>query len=140
MAGAVSSGGKKRGGIVAINITPMVDVMLVLLVIMMVSATYIVQQSLKVELPKSGSADAQTAAHVAKVSVTKDGQYYFEQQPIAGDADLNSRFKDVLAQFPDVSIVVQADKQAMHGDVVHVIDLAKQNGILKFAISVSQGE
>ena len=55
--GAQLASGGKRTGIVGINITPMVDIMLVLLVIMMVSATYIVSQSLKVELPKSASSD-----------------------------------------------------------------------------------
>ena len=56
MAGTMSSGGGRRAPISGINVTPMVDVMLVLLVIMMVSAQYIVSQSLKVELPKAASA------------------------------------------------------------------------------------
>ena len=62
----------KRGGIVGINVTPMVDVVLVLLVIMMVSATYIVSQSLKVELPKTATSD-EAAQSIAAVTITKDG-------------------------------------------------------------------
>jgi len=57
MAAVMSGGRGRRGPIVGINVTPMVDVVLVLLVIMMVSAIYIVSQSLKVELPKTGSSD-----------------------------------------------------------------------------------
>ena len=57
MAGTLGKSGGGRGAIVGINVTPMVDVVLVLLVIMMVSATYIVSQSLKVELPKAASSD-----------------------------------------------------------------------------------
>ncbi len=57
MGASVGSSRGRRGGIVGINVTPMVDVMLVLLVIMMVSATYIVSRALKVELPKSASSD-----------------------------------------------------------------------------------
>ena len=57
MGASAGSSRGRRGGIVGINVTPMVDVVLVLLVIMMVSATYIVSQSLKVELPQSASSD-----------------------------------------------------------------------------------
>ena len=61
--------GRRGGGIVGINVTPMVDVVLVLLVIMMVSATYIVSQALKVELPKTASTD-ETVSTVVQVTVT----------------------------------------------------------------------
>ncbi len=61
MAGVMQSGKGGRAAIVGINVTPMVDVVLVLLVIMMVSATYIVSQSLKVELPKTATSDEAVA-------------------------------------------------------------------------------
>jgi biopolymer transport protein ExbD len=57
VAGTTSTGGGRRAPISGINITPLVDVMLVLLVIMMVSATYIVSQSMKVDLPKTSTSD-----------------------------------------------------------------------------------
>ena len=79
MAGTMKSKGGKHAAIVGINVTPMVDVVLVLLVIMMVSATYIVSQSLKVELPKAASAD-DSVASVAAVTLTKDGKLYYNQQ------------------------------------------------------------
>src|SRR5215475_674652 len=82
MAGTMQSGGKGRAqGITGINVTPMVDVVLVLLVIMMVSAQYIVSQSLKVELPKSQSTDEQTAS-VAAVTVAKGGALFWNQEPV----------------------------------------------------------
>lgn len=127
----------KRGGIVAINITPMVDVMLVLLVIMMVSSTYIVTQSIKVELPKSASTDGSVSA-VAMVLVTADGNYLFNQQPAGTDEELTSFFKTALAENADTNLVVSADTIAHHGKVIHAIDLAKQAGITKFALSVQK--
>ena len=79
---AVMDARKGRGGpIVGINVTPMVDVVLVLLVIMMVSAVYIVSQSLKVELPKTATSDQPANAPLA-VTITKEGQYLFEKKPI----------------------------------------------------------
>jgi biopolymer transport protein ExbD len=136
--GAAAAGGGargRRGGIVGINVTPMVDVVLVLLVIMMVSATYIVSQALKVELPKSASTD-ETVSTVVQVTVTKENRILFNQIPISGDADLTSRMAAAKAKEGDVNLVVSADADARHGSVVHVIDLAKQQGITKFAINV----
>ena len=126
MAGTMSSGGKGRAPIVGINVTPMVNVVLVLLVIMMVSATYIVSQSLKVELPKSASTDESTAS-VAAVTVAKNGALYFNQEPV-DEAGLRAKLKQVVGQNPDISLIVSGDKNATHGDVVHVIDLAENRG------------
>ena len=77
MASVASSSSRGRGGIVGINVTPMVDVVLVLLIIMMVSATYIVSQSLKVELPKTASSD-DTVSKTYVVTITKTGDYFFK--------------------------------------------------------------
>jgi biopolymer transport protein ExbD len=131
MAGTL--GGSRNKTISGINITPMVDVMLVLLVIMMVSATYIVSQSLKVELPKAASA-SESAVSLAAVTITQDGKYYFNQQPVDESA-LVARFKAAAAASDEVSLIITGDKEAKHGLVVHVIDLAKLEGIRKFAIN-----
>jgi biopolymer transport protein ExbD len=136
MGAAVGGARGRRGGIVGINVTPMVDVMLVLLVIMMVSATYIVSQALKVELPKSASSD-ESVSTVVQVTVTKDNKVFFNQQLVTGDADLTRRLAAARGkEGGDVNLVVSADADAKHGSVVHVIDLAKQQGIAKFAINV----
>src|SRR5882672_6192216 len=135
MAGTL--GGKSGGGhgaIVGINVTPMVDVVLVLLVIMMVSATYIVSQSLKVELPKAASSN-EAVQSIAAVTIAKGGAIYYNQQPIS-EPDLIQKFKEGIAANEDMSLIVSADAAVQHGQVVHVIDLAKLEGILKFAINV----
>ena len=132
MAGTMKSG--KAGPISDINVTPMVDVVLVLLVIMMVSATYIVSQSLKVELPKAAS-QAEGVASIAAVTISKEGKFYFNQEPVS-EPELVNHFKSAIASNKDVSLIVSADASALHGKVVHVIDLAKLEGITKFAINV----
>jgi biopolymer transport protein ExbD len=135
MAGGTSS--SSGGPIVGINVTPMVDVVLVLLVIMMVSATYIVQQSLKVELPKTATSDESTQSPMT-VTLTKDNKTFFNNEPVADDVELTARFqKAKAAATGDPSLVVTADAQALHGRVVHVIDLAKLQGVTKFAINVA---
>jgi biopolymer transport protein ExbD len=134
--GSVGSGRGRRGGIVGINVTPMVDVMLVLLVIMMVSATYIVSRALKVELPKSASSD-ESAQGPITVTLTKEHQVLVNQEPVEGDGALIAIFKKARNGPGEPSLVVSADGAALHGWVVHVIDLAKQQGITKFAINVA---
>jgi biopolymer transport protein ExbD len=135
MAG-VTQGRSGRGGIVGINVTPMVDVVLVLLIIMMVSATYIVSQSLKVELPKTASSD-DTVSKTYVVTVTKEGNYFYNDKPVTRDG-LQKEFRSALAATKDVNLVITADEDAHHGKVVGVIDLAKVEGITKFAINVEK--
>src|SRR5580693_3884123 len=98
MAGTGSNGA--AGPIVGINVTPMVDVVLVLLVIMMVSATYIVQQSLKVELPKTATSD-EAASSPAAVTITRDGAFLFGGSPVDEPA-LVARLRSAVHDHPDV--------------------------------------
>src|SRR3954467_3309647 len=122
MAGTLGKSGG-HGAIVGINVTPMVDVVLVLLVIMMVSATYIVSQSMKVELPKAASSnDAVTS--VAAVTIAKGNKFFFNQEPVH-EPTLVQKLKAAVASNPDVNLIVSADKDVTHGTVVHAIDLAK---------------
>jgi biopolymer transport protein ExbD len=132
MAGTLKSG--KKGMITEINVTPMVDVVLVLLVIMMVSATYIVSQSLKVELPKAANG-ADSVQSLAAVTITKGGGTYYNQKPIT-ESELPSKLHEAHANNPEVNLIVSADKEVPHGKVVHVIDVARGEGIFKFAINV----
>ncbi len=132
MAGTLKAG--KKGMITEINVTPMVDVVLVLLVIMMVSATYIVSQSLKVELPKTSNG-ADSVQSLAAVTIVKGGSVYYNQKPIS-ESELAGKLKDAHAANPDVNLIVSADKEVPHGQVVHVIDVARGQGIFKFAINV----
>src|SRR3954451_17498372 len=134
MAGTQQIGRGRRGGIVGINVTPMVDVVLVLLVIMMVSATYIVSQSLKVQLPKTATSDEEVSSTAAG-TITKDHKIHWNNADVDEPA-LIQNLRQAHAASSDVNLVVSADKDVPHGDVVHVIDLAKIEGISKFAINV----
>src|SRR4051794_6218343 len=119
MAATASGGRSRRGGIVGINVTPMVDVVLVLLVIMMVSATYIVSQSLKVQLPKTATSD-ESVSSTAAVVITKDKSTYFNNKQV-DEAGLRSAFRAAYGGSADVNLVVSADREVPHGTVVHVI-------------------
>ena len=136
--GTMSSGRGGRAPLVGINVTPMVDVVLVLLVIMMVSANYIVSQSMKVDLPKAANGDA-GASSLAAVTIGADGSFRWNDEPVV-EADLIGKLKDAAAENPEVNLIVSADKLAAHGVVVRVMDLAKAEGITHFAIGVETSE
>ena len=137
MAGTLGGGGRGRAGVIAgINVTPLVDVCLVLLVILMVASTYIVAQTLKVQLPKAHATDGM-ADKPSRVQLLKDGRLRWNDDDV-NDATLNAKIKEAVAKDPEMSLVVSADKEVQHGNVVHVMDLAKMAGVTKFAINVMQ--
>jgi biopolymer transport protein ExbD len=135
MAANVGGGSKKR--IVSINVTPMVDVMLVLLVIMMVSAKYIVAHSFQIELPRVASRGESVSSTVELV-ITEAGDYIAGERTLSGDEQLTAFLNDARSHGGDVNLVLRADRQARHGAVVHVMDVARELGILRFAINVQR--
>jgi len=137
MAGTTAKGGRGRGGmIVGINVTPMVDVVLVLLVILMVSATWIVSQSMKVDLPNTANSDG-SAASLAAVTIGPKGELLFNEQPVT-EAQLKEKLSETSKKGDEVTLIVSADKAAQHGNVVHVLDLARTYNITKFAVQVER--
>jgi biopolymer transport protein ExbD len=136
VAGTMGGGRGRARTIAAINVTPLVDVVLVLLVILMVASTYIVAQTLKVQLPRAKSTDG-TAEKPTKVEILKDGRYRWNEVDTPESA-LSDKMKAAVAADADMSLVVSADKEVMHGTVVHILDLAKLAGVTKFAINVQQ--
>jgi biopolymer transport protein ExbD len=136
MASVNSARGGGRTPIVGINVTPFVDITLVLLIIMMVSATYIVSQSLKVELPKTASSD-ETVSRTYAVTIDEAGALHWNDKPVS-EAELTAELQAAKAATKEVTLVISADERARHGSVVHVIDAAKVLGITKFAINVQK--
>ncbi len=134
MAGTMSHGRSRDSGISGINVTPLVDVCLVLLIILMVASTYIVAQTLKVNLPRTKSTDGE-ADKPHTVAIQKDGTIRFEDEPVDED-QLAARVQDLVTADPEMNLVVSADKDVPHGTVVHVMDVAKQVGVVHFAINV----
>ncbi len=124
--------------IVDINVTPMVDIMLVLLIIFMVTATFIVQPGLPVQLPKAATGE-QTVATTVEVQIDKDGVLSMNGARVSED-DVRRVVADALPQKPDLQAVIAADRAVPHGDVVHLMDVLRQTGLHKFALSVERVE
>src|ERR1700679_1654535 len=135
MAGGII-GGDDNEPITGINVTPLVDVTLVLLIIFMVTTPMIMKPSINVNLPKAGSAD-QTAPAEFNVTITKDGIIYANGDKVTEGA-LKTKAGELVTKKPDVQAMISADKETPHGVVINVIDIIKSAGVKKFAISIEK--
>ena len=116
-----------------INVTPLVDVMLVLLVIFMVTATYIVAQSIPVDLPEAGTGEE--VVTTLAIAITADGEMYLDGKRV-DDAAVRATVSKARKSNPDLRVIIAADKRIRHGKVVHVIDLIRKLGVARFAINI----
>lgn len=121
-----------------INVTPMVDIALVLLVIFMVTTPLIMQESFKIKLPTAVSADAQSEPKLT-ISLTKDNEIYLNNTPVTMES-LEKALTPKLAASSDKTVVVRADKLVYHGSVVKVLDICKKAGAQRLALATEQGK
>ena len=134
MAGPINAGGDDP--ISDINITPLVDVVLVLLIIFMVTTPMIMKPSINVNLPKASNSD-QAAPGELIVTISKDGQTFANGKPVNDEA-LRSETTKMVSARPDLQAMISADKDTPHGAVINAIDIIKGSGVKKFAISIEK--
>lgn len=121
--------------ITGINVTPLVDVMLVLLIIFMVTARIIVSQGMPMDLPKAASGESiQT---VFSVELTADGKTVVDSTPVANDDLISGLAKRAKEKNKDLRAVIRADSKVEHGRVIHVLDLLNRTGVSKIAFAVA---
>lgn len=134
-------GGAPQGGdddmITAINVTPLVDIVLVLLIILMVTANYISSKTIPVDLPRS--ATGENTATTLAVSVDERGGLFLDAEAVT-EEQLSARVGAAARQNRDVRAVIAADGRIAHSRVVRVIDILRQQNVTKFAINVRPEE
>jgi biopolymer transport protein ExbD len=123
-------------GITGINVTPLVDVTLVLLIIFMVTTKIVMNQTVPLDLPKAskGTSDVQV---VFSIILAADGRAFVDSKPVPNDDAIMALAKDAGAAHPDLRAVIKADAAVTHGRVIHVLDLLKQANVNKIAFGVS---
>jgi biopolymer transport protein ExbD len=124
-----------NGLIAGINVTPLVDVTLVLLIIFMVTAKIIVSQGMPMDLPKAASGESLQTVFSVELSI--DGKARVDSNVIANDEAITPLAKDAKAKNKDLRAVIRADRKVEHGRVIHVLDLLNRAGDAKIAFAVS---
>ena len=120
--------------ITGINVTPLVDITLVLLIIFMVTATYIVKQTIEVELPRAAHG-GETVNKMFALVVTREGKSFLNGVE-TDDAGLIAAVQTARNRGEEVQAIVGADKNATHGAVTHLLDVLKGAGVVRFAIQI----
>ena len=127
-----------------INITPLTDIFLVLLIIFMVTSSVIVNQGagaakagLKVNLPKGSAADVMPASTDVSVAVLQDGRVVLSGNVVSND-ELKKALDEARKKNPNTLVVIQADEGVPHGRVVEVMEMAKGAGLAQLAIGVRE--
>ena len=132
---AASSKRRREDSTPDINVTPLVDVVLVLLVLMMVTATALAQKTIQVELPKARSGDTATPKKPLMVAVDESGALFVDTDRV-DEAGIRARAREAVASDPDVSAILAADGRARHETVVHALELLRGERVAKIAIVV----
>jgi biopolymer transport protein ExbD len=127
-------GGRRRGIITDINVTPLVDIMLVLLIIFMLTAHLIARQAIELELPRAATASTVKPTTLA-VSMTRDGAIYLAGAPVTPDA-LRAAIRAAVKADPKTQVVIAGDKAVSHGRVVWLLDVIRSLQVGSFAIQI----
>ena len=133
MAGASNDGDDEITGI---NVTPLVDIVLVLLIIFMVTANFIVRETVEVDLPKAANG-GETPQTPVMLAMDKDAKIFFDGVEVQNDA-LMQKMRDAVAKDKEVRAVISADQSLNYGKVMNLIDLVKEAGIAKFALNIQK--
>lgn len=119
-----------------INVVPLVDIILVVLIIFMVTAPMIMKPSINVNLPKAASGDASVPSKL-NINITSDGKLNLDGKFVE-ENEVQAAAVAEVQKNPDIQAIISADKDVSHGRVVSVLDLVKSAGVKKFAISIDK--
>ena len=122
--------------IAEINVVPLVDIILVVLIIFMVTAPMIMKPTINVNLPKAASGD-QTVPSKLNIALTADGRINLNGA-FADEETVKQTALSEIAKNPEVQAVISADKDVPHGKVIGLLDIVKSSGVKKFAISIEK--
>ena len=121
----------ERGIISGINVTPLVDITLVLLIIFIVTAKIVVTPAVPLDLPRA--ANGETVQVIFSVMLPADGRVLVDGAPVASDELLQSKAAAALQEHPELRAIIHADGAVPHREVMRVIDRLKSAGLSHIA-------
>jgi len=123
----------------SINVTPLVDIMLVLLIIFMLVSTFVEKDAIEIELPHAATG-SEIENKTVSILVSKDGNYFLAGAKMESFNELEQKIKIRRDKNPEIQVVIAADRKVYHGKVIEIIDMVRKLEIYKFAINVEYNE
>lgn len=120
-----------------INMTPLIDIMLVLLIIFMVTSTAALESGLDIQLPKTSVTNEKKQDEILIISLGKDGSVALQGKAVK-EADLSSSIAAKLQELKTESVILEGDSSAFLGKAVEIMDMAKQAGAKSFSIAAEE--
>ncbi|PLX67471.1 MAG: biopolymer transporter ExbD [Denitrovibrio sp.] len=121
---------------IEVNLTPLIDVVFLLLIFFMVSTTFIYSNSIDVNLP-AAKGDETSISENIRVVLTQAGVINIDGTPYV-ESDVETKLTEMKKQKPESTVIIEADKNVTHGRVVFVMDASRKAGFEKFAIAVEE--
>lgn len=132
----------KRDSDLDINITPLIDVVFLLLIFFMISTTFQRESEITIELPESSGETAETEKKVIEISIDNQGNYFVNQRRIK-DSDIKTLKKAISITRGDAKepkLIISADKMTPHQSVVRAMDAARQLGLVHLTFATKQAK
>lgn len=128
-----------------INLIPLIDILLVIVIFLVVNTTFVRQSQLKVDLPGTQAAEKKTEDTVLSITVGRDGNYSIGNELLIGEQQLRRAIALTIASLPDqpkdeLRAVIQADAAATHQSVVSVMDILAASGVVRVSIATAGGQ
>lgn len=121
-----------------INMTPLIDIMLVLLVVFMVSSSVALESGMDIELPKTALTNEKKEAEILVISLSKDGNVAVHGKKVKAE-EISRRIASSLLELKTDSVILEGDTSANLGKAIELMDMAKVAGAKNFSIAAEEG-
>lgn len=135
--GSMKDGGGDEDIVAEINMTPLIDIMLVLLIIFMVSSTAALESGLDIQLPTTFAVSEKKEPELLVITLSKDGKYAVQGKKV-NEQDLPVAIKRELASLKTDTVILEGDSAAFLGKAVEVMDMARLAGAKNFSIAAEE--
>ncbi len=121
----------------SIDMTPMLDIVFIMLIFFIVTTSFVKEAGIEVNRPKAAQATKQKNANIF-IAISKSGDIWMDKRQVDVER-VAANIERMLAEQPTDTVIVQADKEALHGVVVKVMDQIKAAGIDKISVAAAEG-
>jgi len=127
---------EKKKSKVTINITSLIDVVLLLLIFFMLTTSFVEQPGMKLDLPETESAEGERTGKL-QILVSVEGIIHVNDEAVSLE-ELREKIETITSDMEDKSLILKADKNVPHGTVVQIMDIARSSGLKKIIIASEQ--